>query len=315
MSEPVRTFDELRERATKLVKDRGSLRLLLIAPHDGWNLEAVDGARRMGLVDPVLVGDRAWIERAAGERKIDLGGMEIIEEQDRRSAVRTALDLLSGDGATILMKGRISTFEMMREVMLRRERIIAPGRLLTHIGVFQIEGIPRLVLVSDGGMVIAPDLGQKMKIIENAIEVARTLGVEKPRVALLAAVETVYATMPVTMEEAVISKMAERGQIEGAWVDGPLSLDVAMREHAARQKGVGGEVAGRADILIVSKIEVGNGIYKALVLFAGARAAGIVVGGHCPMVITSRSDTVENKIDAIALGCLLRCEEHQQRGE
>ena len=305
MGDPVRTFEELRNRAQTVVGGLGPLRLVLVAPNDADDLEAVDAARRLGLVDPVLVGDREQAEAAAGGLGLDLSTTELVEETDMRSAVRIAVELVCADTRAILMRGRIPVSQMMQVVLEDGSRLRVHGRLLTHVGIFQIEGVPRLILVSDGGMVAAPDLGQKIGIIENAIAVARALGNERPRVALLAAVETVYPTMPVTMEEAVISKMSERGQIKGAWIDGPLSLDVAVSEHAAQQKGVGGDVAGRADILIVSQIEVGNGMYKALVSFAGARAVGLVVGGRYPIVVTSRSDTVGNKIDAIAVACLL----------
>jgi len=172
------------------------------------------------------------------------------------------------------------------------------------VAVFEHELYPKLLLMSDGGVTVAPDINKKLSIIKNAVQLARLLGVEAPKVALLAAVEVIYTAMPVTMEAAVISKMADKGQIKNCRIDGPLSMDVALVPEVAKHKGAVSEVAGDADILIAPNIETGNGIYKAMSLFAKAKTAGVIVGGRIPIALSSRCDNQENVFSSIVLGAL-----------
>jgi phosphate butyryltransferase len=172
------------------------------------------------------------------------------------------------------------------------------------VAVFEHTLYPKLLLMSDGGVTVAPDINKKVSIIQNAVEVAGLLGVESPKVALLAAVEVIYTAMPVTMEAAVIAKMADKGQIKNCRIDGPLSMDVALIPEVARHKGVASEVAGDADILIAPNIETGSGIYKAMSIFAGAKTAGLIIGGRIPIALSSRCDNEENIFHSLALAAL-----------
>jgi phosphate butyryltransferase len=203
------------------------------------------------------------------------------------------------------MKGKMMAYELLEAALHDGAGLKSDKRLWTHVGIFWPQWLSRFLLVTDGGVVIDPKLEEVPAIIDNAVEVAEALGMDKPRVALLAAVETVYPNMPVAMGGAIISKMAERGQIRDAIVDGPLSLDVALSAEAAREKNVGGEVAGRADILIVNKIEVGNALCKSIFIFGNARSAGLVIGPKAPIILTSRSESVDAKVNSIALAIMM----------
>jgi phosphate butyryltransferase len=208
-----------------------------------------------------------------------------------------------------LVKGMMQTADLLRAA-LDKESGLSRGRILSHVGVFLVPGskryAERFLLITDAALAIAPSLAQKAEIIQNAIDFARALGIETPVAAVLCAIETVNPAMPATVDAACLSKMSERGQITGGKVEGPLALDNAVSEEAARHKKISSELAGRADILVAPDIEAANILYKSLVFFASAMEAGIVVGAKVPIVVTSRSDTAENKLYSIALGALAR---------
>jgi len=214
------------------------------------------------------------------------------------------MELVGLGHAQIAMKGKIETGDFLRAA-LDKEVGLRVGRLLTHVGVFEIPGFDRLLFISDAGVVVAPTMEQKIEIVQNAIYVAQRLGVEEPKVAILAATEMVNPKIPTTLDAANLAKMADRGQIKGGIVDGPLALDNAISLESARIKGIKSEVAGCADILIAPDIEAGNMLAKALTYFAKARMAGIVVGGKSPLIVASRSDPHETKLVSMALGVLL----------
>jgi len=231
------------------------------------------------------------------------GDFELLGEDDPVAAARVATSLIQEGRAEILMKGHLGTADFLRPV-LDRQNGLRIGGLLSHVAVVEIPG-PRLVMITDAGMNIAPALTDKVEIIRNAAAVARCLGWTRPRVAVLAAVELVNPAMPPTLEAAALAKMADRGQLGRVAVDGPLALDNAISAEAAGHKGVTGEVAGVADILLVPEIVCGNVLYKALVHIAGFRAAGVVTGAAAPLVVTSRADSWDTKLNSLALAALL----------
>jgi phosphate butyryltransferase len=229
---------------------------------------------------------------------------EIEHVPDVRLAARRAASLVQQGKAQVLMKGLVGTADFMRAVLDKSEGL-GTGRLISHAVVFEASGYDRLMTLTDAAINIAPDLAQKVQIITNALQVTAVLGPKEPRVAMLAAVETVSLSMKATEDAALIAKMAERGQIGGCRIDGPLALDNAISVAAARHKGIGGDVAGRADILVVPNIEAGNVLYKSLVYFAHAPLAGIVIGAAAPVVLTSRADSPQTKLNSIALAVIV----------
>jgi phosphate butyryltransferase len=279
-------------------------RVAVAVAQDDAVLEAVRSAKEQGIADFILVGDAKKIEDVAAKLGVSLAGLEIIHEPDDKQAAYRAVSLVSGGQANVLMKGLINTADLLRAV-LDKEVGLRTGRVLSHAAVFDIPGFDRLITVTDGGMNITPALQQKADIIQNSIGIAKVLGIEPAKIAVLAAVEVVNPDMPSTLEAAALAKMADRGQIKGAVIDGPLALDNAINIEAARHKGIKSPVAGLADILLVPTIEVGNVLGKSLIYFAKARMAGLILGAARPVIVTSRADTHESKVMSIALGALL----------
>jgi phosphate butyryltransferase len=297
----IRDFAELLAAVRRLPPRR----VAVAAAHDDVVLAAVRDARAQGIAEFVLVGDQARLRTLAAAAGLNLEDCEVVHEPDARQAARRAAMMVGGGQADMLMKGLIGTGDFLR-ALLDKEAGLRTGALLSHVFVFEVAGYDRLLFLTDAAMNVSPGLAEKAAIIENAIAVAASLGVERPKVAVLAAVETVEAGMPATQEAAALAKMADRGQIKGgAVVDGPLALDNAVSEEAARHKGIVSPVAGRADILVVPDIEAGNMLGKALVYFGGARVAGLVMGAARPVVVTSRADSAEAKLLSIALGAIM----------
>jgi phosphate butyryltransferase len=280
------------------------VKIAVAAAADADVLTAVNAAKQAGIADAVLVGDAEAIARICREEGIDPEIFEIEHEPDVRLAARRAASLVRSGVAQVMMKGMVGTADFMRAVLNKTDGL-GTGALLSHIVVFEPPGCQRLMTLTDAAINIAPDLPQKVQIVENALQVTRALGNPEPRIAMLAAVETVSPAMKATEDAALIAKMAERGQIRGCRIDGPLALDNAVSVTAAKHKGIGGEVAGMADILVVPFIEVGNVLYKSLVYFAGAPLGGIVIGAAAPVVLTSRADSPENKMNSIALAVVV----------
>ncbi|MBC7250556.1 MAG: bifunctional enoyl-CoA hydratase/phosphate acetyltransferase [Anaerolineae bacterium] len=296
----MKTFEELMQAA----KEKGPLTVAIASAHEQEILLAARDAEELGIADCVLVGDRQAINDIARESDIDVKRMMILDEPNPKKAAHRVMELVSLGHAQIAMKGKIETADFLRAA-LDKQYGIRGGGLLSHVGVFEIPGFDRLIFVSDAGVVVAPDMEQKVELVRNAIFVAQALGVEMPRVAILAATEMVHPKIPTTMDAANLAKMADRGQIRGGLVDGPLALDNAISVESATLKGIKSEVAGRADILITPDIEAGNLLAKAITYFAHGRMAGIVVGGRAPLVVASRSDPHETKLVSMALGVLL----------
>jgi len=228
----------------------------------------------------------------------------IVHSENEVISSEIAVKLISEGKANILMKGLVKTATLLKAV-LNKEWGLRTGNLLSHVAILETPGLDRLIFVTDGGMIIKPDLNQKIGIIQNAVNLAHDLGYERPNVALIAAVEVVNPDMPETMEAAIISKMADRKQIKGCNIDGPLGLDNALNLMAAKIKNVESNVAGKADILVVPDIHSGNFLGKSAVYLANGKIAGLVVGAKVPIIIVSRADSSESKINSIALAAAI----------
>jgi phosphate butyryltransferase len=282
---------------------KGPVRIAVAAGHDPDVIEALKQAREMGLAEGTLVGDASRIRALARAVWFDLPESQILHEPDEAAAVRRAIALVRDGHARLLMKGKVSTATLVRAV-LDRESGLRTGRLLSQVIVFQVPGIYRLMFLSDAAINIAPTLEQKAEICRNAIEVAHAVGVEKPHVALLAALEFVNPEMPATVDAAALTLMNRRGQISGAYLEGPLALDVPLSRFAAERKGIESPLVENTDIFIAPDIEAANILYRAVVYFAQARSGGIVVGARVPLILLSRAETPDTKVHSIALAIL-----------
>ena len=296
----VTTFAELIEKA----KEVGPKTVAIAAAQDKEVLLAAQDAEAQNLAECILVGDRAAITEIAQENSIDVRRMMIIQEPKPKQAARKVMELVRLGHAQMAMKGKIETGDFLRAA-LDKEAGLRMGRLLTHVGIYEIPGFDRLLFLSDAGVVVAPNMEQKIEIVQNAIHVAQRLGVEQPKVAILAATEMVNPKIPATLDAANLSKMADRGQIKGGIIDGPLALDNAISLESAQIKGIKSDVAGRADILIPPDVEAANVLAKAITYFAKGIMAGVVVGGKSPIIVASRSDPHETKLVSMALGVIL----------
>jgi phosphate acetyltransferase len=272
-------------------------------PCDETSLRGAVEAAAEGIIAPILVGPRRKILAAARADELEVGGFELIDVPHSHAAAAKAVGLVREGRAELLMKGSLHTDELMAEVVAR-ETGLRTGRRVSHAFVMDVPSYPEPLFVTDAAINIFPDLETKADIVRNAIDLHLGLGLGPPRVAILSAVETVTPKIPGTIEAAALCKMAERGQITGGVLDGPLALDLAISPEAARIKGIGGEVAGRAQILLVPDLEAGNMLAKNLSFLAGADAAGIVLGARVPIILTSRADNVRTRMASCAVAAL-----------
>jgi phosphate butyryltransferase len=297
----MKTFVEILDAA----RAAGPARFVVAQAADSTILEALAEAKKAGFAEPVLVGRREEIEAAAAERSLSISGWQVIETGTDAEAAGEAVRCVARGDGDILVKGLLQSADLLHEV-LSKQNGFTTGRTLSHVGVFRFAESDRFYFVTDAALSIAPDYAQKIDIVQNAVDLAHRLGIPLPIVAMLCAIERVNPSMPATVDAACLSKMAERGAIRGARVEGPLALDNAVSVEAARHKGITSELAGRADILVAPNIEAGNILYKALIFFAKAEEAGIVMGAKAPIVLASRSDSARNKLYSMALGALAR---------
>lgn len=288
----------------KTARQKGPKTIAVAAAQDLEVLLAVKNARDLGLAEAILVGDASRIRQIAQENQLDLTGFVIIEQTDVAQACRTAVQLVSEGKAQILMKGLVDTAVILKAV-LDKEIGLRTENVLSHVAVAEIAGYDRLFYITDAAMNIEPDLITKKQIIENSVQVANALGNDYPKVACVCAVEKVNAKMKATVDAAALVKMNESGELGGCLVAGPLALDNAVSLEAAQHKGITNSVAGNADILVMPFIEPGNMLYKSIVFFAKGKLAGIVVGAKAPIVLTSRADSDEAKLNSIAIGVLM----------
>ncbi len=291
------------EELLDLSRGKGK-RLAVAVAQDEVVLKAVDAAFKEDIIKPILVGDEKKIKEEAEKAGVDLKGYEVVHAEGIEEAAAKAVELAAKGEADLLMKGKLQTAQIMRTV-LKEEYGLRTGMTMGMVSVFEIPNFPRLLILTDAGMTIAPDLNQKIHLIQHAIRVAKVLGIETPKVALVSAVETVNPKIPATVDAAIIAKMADRGQIKGAVIDGPFALDNVVSKEAAEHKGIKSPVAGEADIIVTPDIDAGNILYKALIFLAGAKSASTILGAKVPVVLTSRADSDETKLYSIALTAAL----------
>ncbi|MEM1047426.1 MAG: bifunctional enoyl-CoA hydratase/phosphate acetyltransferase [Pseudomonadota bacterium] len=284
----------------------------IVAPEDENSLGGALLAHEYGLITPLLVGDPAKIHAVAASLGKSLDGMEIIEAPTHGTAAARSVALVHENRAAAVMKGYLHTDELLRHVV-KRDGGLRAGRRLSHVFIMDVPGRDEPLMVSDAAINIAPDLSTKVDITQNAIDVALAIGIEEPRAAVLSAVETVNEKIPSTLEAAALSKMADRGQIKGGCVDGPLAMDNALSPAAARTKKLTGSVAGRANILIVPNLEAGNMVAKELAYAAHAESAGLVVGASVPVILTSRADGDRARLASCAVAALYDTWAHPER--
>ncbi len=282
----------------------------VVHPCDVPSLEAAIVARDRGLIDPILIGPEERIRAAAQAGGIDLSGCVIDPVPYSHAAAARGVELVRRAEAEAIMKGSLHTDELMAEIV-KAESGLRTARRISHVFVMQVPALERLLLVTDGAVNIDPSLEVKADIVRNAIDLARALGIREPRVAILSAVETVTSKLRSTLDAAALCKMAERGQIAGGILDGPLAFDNAVSLAAARTKGIASEVAGRADILVAPDLEAGNILAKQLEYFAGALAGGVVLGARVPVILSSRADPLESRVLSCAVAVLFA---HSRRG-
>ena len=296
----LRTFNEVLNKA----KEYGPKKMAVASAGAEDVLKAVEAARREGLTNSILVGDKKEIIQISNKIGIDPANYEIIDETDKTETAKCAVKLVRNKNASILMKGMMGTARLLQAV-LDKEIGLRTNRLLSHAYILEVKNYNRLIVITDGAMNINPDLNQKAQIIQNAIYFCHALGIEKPKVAVLAAVELVNPAMPATIDAACLAKMSERGQIVGGIVDGPLAFDNAISKESALHKGIKSSVSGEVDILLAPDIEAANIFAKGLVYLAKAKPAGILLGAKAPVALVSRSDSAESKLFSIALGVLM----------
>ena len=273
-------------------------------PCDESSLSGAMGAAKLGLIRPILVGPKAKIEAVAKQFKIDISGCEIVDAPHSHGAAEKAVQLVAQGKAEALMKGSLHTDELMAAVV-RRDTGLRTARRISHCFVLDIPTHKEAIIISDAAINIVPTLEDKVAIVQNAIDLAHALRVREVRVAILSAMETVNPKVPSTVEAAALCKMADRGQITGAVLDGPLALDNAISLEAAAIKKIDSPVAGRANVLIVPDLEAGNMLAKSLTFLANAECAGIVLGAKVPIILTSRADSVISRLASCAVAVMV----------
>ena len=279
------------------------LRTAVVCPEDANSMGGVWLSAREGLIEPLLIGHPQRMSRIAAELGVDISGWQQLHETEPRAAAAAAVALARKGEVGAIMKGAIHSDELLAAVV-SKEHGLRGSRRLSHVFVMDAPMLDHLLFISDAAINIAPDLTTKVDITQNAIDLARACGIARPRVGILSAVETINTSIPSTLDAAVLSKMAERGQIRGATVDGPLAMDNAIDLDAARTKGIDSLVAGRAEVLIVPNLEAGNMLAKELTFVARAEAAGLVIGARVPVILTSRSDNDRARLASCALALL-----------
>lgn len=292
------------EQLIYMAKNRPVKTMSVAVAEDKDILKAVGDAVDLGIINATLVGNKEKIEAILKDENILLKDAKIINEKDSKVAAKLAVEEVSLGKADFIMKGMINTADLLKAV-LDKNANLRGGSLLSHVMVYEIPTYHKLIFLTDGGMVPYPEVKDKIAILNNAVSVVNSLGIDKPKVAVICAVETVNPSMQSTIDASILSQMNKRGQIKNCLVDGPLGLDNSISKEAAKHKGIQSEVAGDADILLVPNIESGNFLGKSLTYFGKAKSAGIIVGAKCPIVLVSRADSAMSKLYSIALGALM----------
>jgi phosphate butyryltransferase len=284
----------------RIVEGGPRKKLVLAAAQDQQSLGAVVRAWKDNIIEPILIGDKEGIQNICASNNYDITGLRIIHEPDTEMSVEMAVRMVSSKQADILMKGNVGSSTLLKCV-LNKEWGLRTGNLLSHFALFEVETYHKVIAVTDVAMNIAPNLKEKIAIVNNSVACLNRLGYSMPKVAVLGAVEMVNENMEATLDAALLSKMNQRDQIKNCIIDGPLAFDNAVSLKSAQQKGIRSEVAGDTDLLLMPDIEVGNVLYKSLVFFAKAKVASIILGALVPIVLTSRSDSEQAKYDSILL--------------
>lgn len=304
-------FSGLLEKAKKLPR----LSTAVVAPEDANSLSGANLAYQEGLITPVLIGHAERIQQAAQQLGIDIRSWELVHRADHESAAKYAADIAHQGKVGAIMKGALHSDQLLHAVVDPHAGL-RTNRRLSHIFLMNVPTLDHLLFISDAAINIAPNLMTKVDIVQNAIDVAHACGIDNPRVGILSAVETVNANIPSTIDAAILCKMADRGQITGATVDGPLAMDNAINLEAAKTKGIDSLVAGRADVLIVPNLEAGNMLAKELTFLAQAEAAGLAVGATVPIILTSRADDDRSRLASSALAQIYwNWQSEQKRGD
>ena len=292
------------EQMLEAVKNKSRKRLVAAFANDAHTIEAVNDAVTRGIVDATLVGDEVIIAKVCAELGIDASRFVIVHEPVDTKAAARAVALVRSGECQLLMKGVLSTDKYMRAILNKENGLMAPGAILSHVSVIEHARYSKLLICGDVAVIPYPELKEKIAITNYVIAVAKALGIEKPKVALIAASEQVLVKVQPTVDAAIISKMAERGQITGAFVDGPMALDAAVDAECAHTKGLAGPVAGDADCLVFPNIDAGNVFYKTSTKLAGCELAAMVAGAQVPCILSSRGDSVLTKLYSITLAAL-----------
>ncbi len=292
----IKTFNEIVEKAISCP----NVKIAVAKAENEEVLEAVEEARKMGIADSILVGDKSKILRCLKSLDIDESNYEIVHVEGEMEAGLEAVRIVSTGKADILMKGLIETATLLKAV-LNKEVGLRKSKVISHVGIFELEKYHKLLVVTDPAINIKPTLEQKAEIIKNAVTVTKALGIDESKVAVLCAKEKVNEKMEATLDAKALTEMS----FDGAIVDGPLAFDNAVSKESVRIKGIDSPVAGDADIVLVPRIEAGNILYKALTIFTDSRLAGVIVGAAKPVIVTSRADTMQAKLDSISMGIIM----------
>lgn len=298
---PLTDLDQVYE----MLKDQPRRHLVAAWAIDSHTIQAAARAVDMDLVDATLVGDEKCIKDLCEKNSIDYGKFNVVDEQNDVAAVEKAVKLINDQKGNLLMKGSLSTDKFMRAVLNKEHGLMDRGSILSHVTVMKIEAYHKLLIFGDVAIIPLPDLKQKLAIAGYLISTAHALGIDNPKLSVMAVTEQVLPGMPACVDAAVISKMAERGQIRGALVDGPLSMDLSINMNAVKIKGIDSNVAGDADCILFPNIESGNVFYKTNVQYGNDQQAAILAGARVPAVLSSRGDSAKTKLNSIALAALL----------
>ncbi len=307
---PTTVVHEKYERLVKLAQANPTIKVAIAHPCDDVSLQSAVEAARLHLIEPILVGPAGRIRSVASKNGFDISGMEIVDTHYSHESAAKAVELVTAGRAEALMKGSLHTDELMGAIVSRQAGI-RTARRISHCFIMDVPGHPDALIITDAAVNIAPTLDDKVDIVQNAIDLAHALGAPEVRVAILSAMEMVTAKVPSTIEAAALCKMADRGQITGALLDGPLALDNAISPEAAAIKNIKSPVAGRANVLVVPDLEAGNMLAKSLSFLANADAAGIVLGARVPVILTSRADSLLTRLASCAVAVLVAADRHK----
>lgn len=293
------------EQIIDVLKSNEKKRLVAAYANDAHTIEAVNNAVEKGIVDATLVGDEETIKKTCAEHNIDVTKFTVVHEPVEIKAAQKAVELIRNGEGDMIMKGLVSTDKYMKAILNKETGLMPPKAVLSHVTVMENPNYHKLLVCSDVAVIPQPDLNQKVALTNYVINVARALGIDTPKVALVAASEQVLPKMEACVDATIISKMADRGQIKNAYVDGPLAIDVAIDKESVEIKKLESKVAGDADCLVFPNIESGNVFYKTNTKLANAELGAFVVGAKCPAILSSRGDSVLTKLYSIALAALV----------